>query len=77
MVKFLDPQVKVKGLGCYHLAARIRVPSPPSTLLSFTVKFVLHLSCEKNENKQKEAVFGPFLKGFIMGMALQRTNTLQ
>ena len=31
-------------------------------LLSFIVKFVLYLSlyCEKNENKQKEAVFGPF-----------------
>ena len=30
-------------------------------LLSFIV-FVLYLSCEKNENKQKEAGFGPFLK---------------
>ena len=30
-------------------------------LLSFIV-FVLYLSCEKNENKQKEAGFGPFKK---------------
>ena len=30
-------------------------------LLSFIVKVVLYLPCEKNENKQKEAVgFGPF-----------------
>ena len=38
-------------------------------LSSFIVKFVPYLSCEKNENKQKEAVFGPFLKGFIKGAA--------
>ena len=31
-------------------------------LLSFKVKFVLYLSCEKNGNKQKEAGFGPFSK---------------
>ena len=30
-------------------------------LLLFIV-FVLYLSCEKNENKQKEAGIGPFLK---------------
>ena len=29
-------------------------------LLSFMVKFVLYWSCEKNQNKQKEAGFGPF-----------------
>ena len=29
-------------------------------LSSFIVKFVPYLSCEKNENKQKEAGFGPF-----------------
>ena len=28
--------------------------------LSFMVKYVLYFSCEKNENKQKEAGFGPF-----------------
>ena len=31
-------------------------------LLSFIVKFMMYLSCEKNENKQKEAGFGPFKK---------------
>ena len=36
------------------LLLQVRVPSTPSTLLSFIV-FVLFLSCEKNENKQKEA----------------------
>ena len=34
----------------YHPAARVRIPSTPSTL-SNIVKFVLYLSCEKNENK--------------------------
>ena len=31
-------------------------------LVSIIVKFVLYLSCKKNENKQKESGFGPFLK---------------
>ena len=39
----------------------VRVPSTPSTLLSFIV-FVLYLQCEKNENKQKEGEFGPLKK---------------
>ena len=39
---------------------QVRVPRTPYMLLSFIVKFVLYMSCEKNENKQKEAVFGPF-----------------
>ena len=30
-------------------------------VLSVIVKFVLYLYCKKNENKQKEAGFGPFL----------------
>ena len=57
--------------GCLHssvdlsaptiLLPQIRVPSTPSTLFSFIV-FVQYLSCEKNENKQKEAGFGPFKK---------------
>ena len=34
-------------------------------LLSFIV-FALHLSCEKNENKLKEAGFCPFLKIFLL-----------
>ena len=44
------------------LPPQVRVPSMPSMLLPFIVKFVLYLSCEKNENKQKEAGLGPFLK---------------
>ena len=55
--------------GCRHssvdspaptiMPPRVRVPSTPSMLLSFIV-FVVYLSCEKNENKQKEAGYGPF-----------------
>ena len=37
----------------------VRVTSTFSTLLSLIV-FALYLSFEKNENKQKEAGFGPF-----------------
>ena len=64
-------------LGCRHssvdlsaptiLPTRVRVPSTPSTLLSFIVKFMLYLSCEKNENKQNnEAKFGSFKKCFFI-----------
>ena len=47
-------------------------PGTPSTPLSFIVKFVLYLSCEKNENKQKEAGLGPFnkLHSFLLLAAL-------
>ena len=45
-------------LSCH---TRVRIPST-SSMLSIIVKFVLYLSCEKNENKQKEAGFGPFFK---------------
>ena len=41
------------------LPPKVLVPSTPSMLLSFIV-VVLYLSCEKNENNQKEAVIGPF-----------------
>ena len=51
--------------GCHHssadsseptiLSSWVRVQSTPCTLL-----FVLYLSCEKNENKQKKTRFGPF-----------------
>ena len=41
------------------LPPQVRVPSTPSMLFSFIV-FVLYLSFEKNENKHKEAGFGPF-----------------
>ena len=59
-------------LGCRHSLAGtcapsillpwVQVPSTPSMLLSFEVKFVVYLSlhCEKSKNKQKEAGFGPF-----------------
>ena len=45
----------------------VRVPSTPSMLLSFIVKFVLFLSlyCEKEPYKQKEAGFGQ--KGALIG----------
>ena len=39
------------------LRPQVRIPSTPSMLLSFIVVYLL---CEKNENKQKEAGFGPF-----------------
>ena len=35
------------------------------TLATFIV-FVLYLLCEKNENKQKEAGFGTFLKTILL-----------
>ena len=41
------------------LPSRVLVSSRQSTILLFTVKFVLYLSCGKNENKYKEAGFGP------------------
>ena len=41
------------------LPSQVRVPSTPSMLLTCIVKFVPSLSCEKYENKQKEAGFGP------------------
>ena len=44
------------------LLPQVRVPSTPSTLVSFIVKFVLNVSCEKNENKQQEAELGQFKK---------------
>ena len=45
----------------------VQAQRTPSSFLSFMVKFVLYLSLhfEKNENKQKEAVFSPFLKRMI------------
>ena len=61
-------------LGCRHssvdssapsiMPPRVRLPSTPSMLLSFIVKFVLYLSllCEKNENKPKRGRVWPILK---------------
>ena len=42
------------------LLPQVRVPCTLSMLLSFIV-FVRNLSCEKNENLQKEAEFGPLI----------------
>ena len=59
--------------GCHHssvdssalfiLLPLVWLPNTPSMLVSFIVKFVLYLSlyCEKNEIKQKEVGFDPFL----------------
>ena len=44
------------------LPPRVWVPSTQSRLLS------LYLSCEKDENKPKEAGFGPFLKNFNLNI---------
>ena len=52
----------LSGLVCaFHPAAT--GSSPKHTIYAFIIliKFVLHLSCEKNENKQKEARFGQFM----------------
>ena len=48
------------------LPPRVRVPSTPSVLVSFIVKFVLYLFREMNENKQKEAGLGVFKKSNAM-----------
>ena len=45
----------------YHPAARVRVPSLPSTLFSFKV-FVLYLSCKKNEKSKRGRVWPIFKK---------------
>ena len=49
---------------CLPFAAPGLSPSTPSMLLSFIVKLVLYLSCEKYEKKQKEAGLGTFKKHF-------------
>ena len=66
-------RIKTGKEGCRHssvdsfaptiLPPRVWVPSTPSMLLSFIVKFVLYLSCEKNKIKQKRGRVWPnFLK---------------
>ena len=52
---------KVDSSAPTILPPRVRVLSIPSMFLSF-IAFVLYLSCEKNENKQEKAGFGPFKK---------------
>ena len=66
--------LKLVDLGVRHssvdlseptiLRPRVRVPSTPSMLSSFIVNFLLYLSCEKKENKQKEVEFGHLKKYF-------------
>ena len=46
------------------LQPQIRVPSTPSMLFSFIVKFVLHLYGEMNENKQNGGQTRPGFGGF-------------
>ena len=52
--------------GCHHWSVDLSAPtipgsSPKHAIYTF-INFVLYLSCEKNENKQKEGGFGPFQK---------------
>ena len=54
-----------------RLPPQVRVLSSPSTLLSFIVNFVQYLSCEKNENKQKEARVWP-----IKNMTLEISDNM-
>ena len=71
IIQYTDCPPQTSCMGCRHssvdssvptiLPPQVSVPSKPSMHLSFIV-FVLHLSCEKDENKQKVAGFGPFLK---------------
>ena len=69
VVKGVPPLLS--GFVCAnHPAVRVQVPSTPSMLLSFIV-FVLYLSCEKNENKQKEAGFGPFFKKMLLKLTVK------
>ena len=53
------------------LLPRVRVPSIPSTLFSFIVKFVLYLACEKSENKR------PGLAHFLKKKTLYFRNRAQ
>ena len=61
---------KIEKVGGTAIAQWIRLHLPSccpgfesqAHHLRFYNKFVLHLSREKNENKQKEARFGPFFK---------------
>ena len=56
----------------YHPAAPGSSPKHAIYAFSFIV-FVLYLSCEKNENKQKEAGFGPFLKNLAITAATRES----
>ena len=61
VMDWINGQYSVVSSAPTILPPRVWVPSTPSTLLSFAV-FVLYLPCEKEENKQEEAGFGPFKK---------------
>ena len=57
--------------GCCHSSVDSSAPtilgsSSKHAIYAFSfIVFVLYLSCEKDENKQKEAGFGPFKKTSI------------
>ena len=55
----------------YHPAAPGSSPKHAIYAFSFIV-FVLYLSCEKNENKQKEAGFGPLKKKTYLPLSMLR-----
>ena len=44
------------------LRSRVRIPSAPSSLLKSNFVLYLSLYRGKDENKHKEAVFGPYFK---------------
>ena len=68
-----------KVRGCRHSSVDSSTPtipgsSPKHAIYAFSfIVFVLYLSCEKNENKQKEAGFGPFLKTNITKVLVYHT----
>ena len=62
---WVPPQLS--GFVCAYHPATPGFPSTPSTLLSFKVNFLLYLSCENNENKQKRGRVWPILKIFRSG----------
>ena len=57
--QFYDRYKKASPGGA-AIAQWIRVPSTSTTLFIYSI--CVNLSCEKKENKQKEARFGPFFK---------------
>ena len=80
--KVAEPIRRLQMKGCHHssvdssapsiLPPPVQLPSTPSMLFSFIVKFVLYLSmqCEKRTKiNKKEAGFGPIKKRLQMMMA--------
>ena len=71
-IRLVTDVIKKLFWGCCHssvdssvptiLPPQVRVPSTPSTLLSFIVKLVPYLSREKNEINNKRPGLAHFLK---------------